>query len=79
MVFEDLAGHVPGSHRLGRLHCVSCENLRTTGKLTSSKIWDCNSGEALHSFAHNHIVRSVALNPQQTPQYLLTVSQLAAL
>jgi serine-threonine kinase receptor-associated protein len=49
------------------------------GKLTSSKIWDCNSGEALHSFAHNHIVRSVALNPQQTPQYLLTVSQLAAL
>ena len=43
--------------------------------LTSSKIWDCNSGEALHTFAHNHIVRSVALNPQQTPQYLLTVSR----
>lgn len=38
------------------------------------KIWDCNSGEALHSFAHNHIVRSVALNPQQSSQYLLTVS-----
>lgn len=43
-------------------------------QLTDSKIWDCNSGEALHTFAHNHIVRSVALNPQQTPQYLLTVS-----
>lgn len=40
--------------------------------LTCRKIWDCNSGEALHTFAHNHIVRSVALNPQQTPQYLLT-------
>lgn len=38
------------------------------------KIWDTYSGEALHTFSHNHIVRSVALNPQQTPQYLLTVS-----
>ncbi|WVQ98418.1 hypothetical protein IAU59_005541 [Kwoniella sp. CBS 9459] len=38
----------------------------------TAKIWDTNSGEALHTFAHNHIVRSVALNPQQTPQYLLT-------
>ncbi len=38
------------------------------------KIWDTTSGEALHTFAHNHIVRTVALNPQQTPQYLLTVS-----
>jgi WD40 repeat protein len=40
------------------------------------KIWDTNSGEALHTFAHNHIVRSVALNPQSSPQYLLTVSSL---
>ena len=38
------------------------------------KIWDTNSGEALHTFQHKHIVRSVALNPQQQPQYLLTVS-----
>ena len=38
------------------------------------KIWDCVSGEALHTFAHNHIVRSVALSPQPKPQYLLTVS-----
>jgi serine-threonine kinase receptor-associated protein len=42
--------------------------------LTRSKIWDCNSGEALHTFAHKHIVRSVALSPQPQPQYLLTVS-----
>lgn len=38
----------------------------------SAKIWDTNTGEALHSFSHNHIVRSVALNPQAQPQYLLT-------
>ncbi|CAK9786771.1 putative Serine/threonine kinase receptor associated protein [Cutaneotrichosporon oleaginosum] len=38
----------------------------------TAKIWDTNSGEALHSFAHNHIVRTVALNPQVQPQYLLT-------
>lgn len=38
----------------------------------SAKIWDCNSGEALHTFAHKHIVRSVALSPQAQPQYLLT-------
>ncbi|RXK36050.1 serine-threonine kinase receptor-associated protein [Tremella mesenterica] len=38
----------------------------------SAKIWDCATGEALHSFPHNHIVRTVALNPQQTSQYLLT-------
>ena len=39
----------------------------------TAKIWDCNSGEALHTFSHGHIVRSVALSPQQQPQYLLTV------
>ncbi|BEI83088.1 hypothetical protein CcaverHIS002_0309560 [Cutaneotrichosporon cavernicola] len=38
----------------------------------SAKIWDTNTGEALHSFSHNHIVRTVALNPQIQPQYLLT-------
>ena len=37
------------------------------------KVWDSNSGEALHTFQHKHIVRSVALVPQQQPQYLLTV------
>lgn len=38
----------------------------------TAKIWDTYTGEALHTFSHNHIVRTVALNPQQTPQYLLT-------
>ena len=28
-----------------------------------SKVWDSYSGEALHSFPHNHIVRTVALSP----------------
>lgn len=44
--------------------------------LVCRKIWDTNSGEALHTFQHKHIVRSVALNPQQQPQYLLTVGPL---
>ena len=35
-------------------------------------MWDTVSGEALHSFSHNHIVRTVAVNPQPSPQYLLT-------
>lgn len=38
----------------------------------SAKIWDASSGEALHTFSHNHIVRSVAFSPQAQPQYLLT-------
>lgn len=38
-----------------------------------SKVWDTYSGEALHTFQHAHIVRTVALSPQVTPQYLLTV------
>lgn len=42
--------------------------------MVNRKIWDTYTGEALHTFCHNHIVRTVALNPQQTPQYLLTVS-----
>jgi len=28
-----------------------------------SKVWDTYTGEPLHSFPHNHIVRSVALSP----------------
>lgn len=38
----------------------------------SAKVWDTYSGEALHTFQHEHIVRTVALSPQATPQYLLT-------
>jgi serine-threonine kinase receptor-associated protein len=36
-----------------------------------SKVWDTYSGQALHSFPHNHIVRSVAISPS----YLLTGGQ----
>ena len=38
-----------------------------------SKIWDTYSGSALHSFPHNHIVRSVALSPSSS--HLLTGGQ----
>jgi hypothetical protein len=89
VVVQDLARHDSGRDGQCGLHRVrdapshlshaplrlSLDALPEPALLTyRSKIWDCNSGEALHSFAHNHIVRSVALDPQQQPQYLLTVS-----
>jgi len=39
----------------------------------TAKIWDTFSGKPLHSFPHNHIVRSVALSP--TAAQLLTGGQ----
>lgn len=36
----------------------------------SSKVWDTYSGEVLHSFPHNHIVRAVAISPNAS--HLLT-------
>ncbi|KAF9533406.1 serine/threonine kinase receptor associated protein [Crepidotus variabilis] len=39
----------------------------------TAKVWDTYSGECLHSFPHNHIVRSVALSPQSS--YMLTGGQ----
>lgn len=36
-----------------------------------SKVWDTYSGQSLHSFPHNHIVRSVAISSS----YLLTGGQ----
>ncbi|KAH9483744.1 Serine-threonine kinase receptor-associated protein [Psilocybe cubensis] len=39
----------------------------------TAKIWDTYSGNVLHSFPHNHIVRSVALSPQAS--HLLTGGQ----
>ena len=38
-----------------------------------SKIWDTYSGEALHSFPHNHIVRTVAISPSAS--HILTGGQ----
>jgi len=35
-----------------------------------SKVWDTYSGDMLHSFTHNHIVRTVALDPSAS--HLLT-------
>lgn len=37
------------------------------------KIWDTYTGHAIHSFPHNHIVRSVALSPKAS--HLLTGGQ----
>jgi len=39
----------------------------------TAKIWDTYSGHSIHSFPHNHIVRSVALSP--TSSHLLTGGQ----
>lgn len=37
------------------------------------KIWDTFTGDPLHSFPHNHIVRSVAISPSAS--HLLTGGQ----
>jgi WD40 repeat protein len=42
-------------------------------RMTFRKIWDTFSGAALHSFPHNHIVRSVAFSPSAS--HLLTGGQ----
>jgi serine-threonine kinase receptor-associated protein len=39
----------------------------------TAKVWDTYSGNCLHSFPHNHIVRTVALSPQSS--VLLTGGQ----
>ena len=41
--------------------------------LPHRKIWDTYSGQVLHSFPHNHIVRTVAISP--TSSHLLTGGQ----
>ncbi|KAF2019798.1 WD40 repeat-like protein [Aaosphaeria arxii CBS 175.79] len=38
----------------------------------SAKVWDTNTGEALHTLQHNHIVRAIALPNQPRPQILAT-------
>ncbi|KAI0303405.1 WD40 repeat-like protein [Multifurca ochricompacta] len=39
----------------------------------TARFWDTENGEMLHSFSHNHIVRSVAISPEL--QFLLTGGQ----
>jgi serine-threonine kinase receptor-associated protein len=38
----------------------------------SSKVWDTQTGEALHTLSHAHIVRAVAFPPSPRPQILAT-------
>ena len=47
--------------------------LQLTLVVSYRKVWDTYSGNCLHSFPHNHIVRSVALSPQIS--HLLTGGQ----
>lgn len=46
-----------------------------TSSAVCSKIWDTYSGQPLHSFPHNHIVRSVAISPSPSALRLLTGGQ----
>lgn len=39
---------------------------------SSSKVWDTQTGECLHTFQHPHIVRAVAFPHQPKPQVLAT-------
>ena len=41
----------------------------------SAKVWDTQTGEALHTLDHPHIVRAVAFPNQPHPQILATGSQ----
>lgn len=77
LVNKALARCVKSSHRQCRFLSVRhvLYTVSSVHRLSyCRKIWDTSSGEAIHTFAHNHIVRSVALSPQATPQYLLTVN-----
>jgi WD40 repeat protein len=66
-----------GCHRECRFHgvrqTVLQKQLSYDYKTPYRKIWDTFSGATLHSFPHNHIVRSVAFSP--TASHLLTGGQ----
>lgn len=53
-------------HGLYRIHPFS-------SNFISSKVWDTYTGQCLHSFPHNHIVRTVALSSNSS--HLLTGGQ----
>lgn len=53
--------------------CIIGFELDTNNTCNCSKVWDTFSGNCLHSFPHNHIVRTIALSPQST--HLLTGGQ----
>ncbi|KAJ8583051.1 WD40 repeat-like protein [Rhizopogon salebrosus TDB-379] len=65
---------------LGHKGAVWCTKLSPDASRAASgsadftaKIWDTYSGDVLHSFPHNHIVRTVAISP--TSSHLLTGGQ----
>lgn len=78
MVQQTITRYVQGCYRKCRFLSVS-QKKRHSWYLANpdfcSKVWDTYTGECLNTFAHSHIVRSVALSPQQQPQYLLTVGR----
>lgn len=69
MELKALTRHLQSSNRQRRLHCVSpfvLPQVEAHKGFYSSKVWDTYTGEALHSFPHNHIVRSVDISPVAT-------------
>ncbi|KAL5490378.1 hypothetical protein ACEPAI_5211 [Sanghuangporus weigelae] len=52
---------------------LDCSKAATGSADFTAKFWDAYTGDALHSFPHNHIVRSVALSP--SAEHLLTGGQ----
>jgi len=50
--------------------CADASKAATGSADFTAKVWDTYSGTVLHSFPHNHIVRTVALSP--TASHLLT-------
>jgi WD40 repeat protein len=82
LVYETQSRRLARSVRQCRLYSVRLPTIAhtysscavpLTRKLCAccSKVWDTYSGQPLHSFPHNHIVRSVAISPS----YLLTGGQ----
>jgi len=52
---------------------MDCTKAATGSADFTAKLWDAYAGTVLHSFPHNHIVRSVALSP--SAEHMLTGGQ----
>lgn len=68
MELQAVSRYLKGRNRQRRLYRVRStpvglpvNHSRTSPRI--SKVWDTYSGEVLHSFPHNHIVRSVDISP----------------
>lgn len=81
MVYQALPGRLKSCVRQRRLHSVSDLTSSTTPARALThcrirpdrKVWDTFSGDPLHSFPHNHIVRTVAIS--RTSSHILTGGQ----